>query len=374
MLIEVTTMTAQTARPLIPAGDVPHGTADRFWLAIQTRDAGFDGLFYYGVHTTGVFCRPACPSRRPRRANVSYFALPEAARAAGFRACLRCRPDGADPRDPQAELVQSVCRLIERATEERPDLDAVGEQLRLSRSHLQRLFKKLMGITPREYAEALRLDRFKGGVRGGRSVADSLYEAGYGSSSRLYEKASAQLGMTPATYRKGGRGMTISYTIADCPLGLLLVAATERGVCSVQLGDSAEAMASGLRAEFPQADVRDDGGGLRPQVRALLDYLEGQRPHPDLPLDVQGTAFQKRVWEELRRIPPGQTASYGEIAGRIGRPTAARAVARACATNPVALVTPCHRVVGGDGGVSGYRWGVARKRKLLEREQGPRKI
>lgn len=363
-------MSSQTGQSLIPAGDVVHGSAERFWLAIQSRDAGFDGLFYYGVRTTGVFCRPACPSRRPRRANVSYFALPEAARAAGFRACLRCRPDGTNPRDPQAELVQSVCRLIERAAEERPNMDAVGEQVRLSRSHLQRLFKKLMGITPREYAEALRVDRFKGSVRDGRSVVDAMYEAGYGSSSRLYEKASAQLGMTPATYRKGGRGMNISYTIADSPLGLLLVAATERGVCSVQLGDSAEELSGHLRAEFPQADVRDNETGLRPRVQTLLDYLEGQQPHPDLPLDVQGTAFQKRVWEELRRIPSGQTASYGEIAGRIGRPTAARAVARACATNPVALVTPCHRVVGGDGSLGGYRWGVARKRKLLEREQG----
>jgi AraC family transcriptional regulator of adaptative response/methylated-DNA-[protein]-cysteine methyltransferase len=350
---------------------ISQGSADRFWLAIENRDAGFDGLFYYGVRTTGVFCRPACPSRRPRRANVSYFALPEAARAAGFRACLRCRPEGASLRDPQAELVQSVCRLIEHATEERPNLNAVGEQVQLSRSHLQRLFKKVMGITPREYAEALRVDRFKGSVREGRSVTDAMYEAGYGSSSRLYEKASAQLGMTPATYRKGGRGMTIGYTVAESPLGLLLVAATERGVCSVQLGDSAEELEGALRAEFPRADVRADEAGLQPQVRALLDYLEGQRPHPELPLDVQGTAFQKRVWEELRRIPPGQTASYGEIAGRIGQPTAARAVARACATNPVALVTPCHRVVGQDGSVSGYRWGVARKRKLLEGEQSP---
>jgi AraC family transcriptional regulator of adaptative response/methylated-DNA-[protein]-cysteine methyltransferase len=364
-------MTSQTARSLSTARDISQGPADRFWLAIQGRDAGFDGLFYYGVRTTGVFCRPACPSRRPRRANVSYFALPEAARAAGFRACLRCRPDGANPRDPQAELVQGVCRLIESATEERPDMDAVGEQLRLSRSHLQRLFKKLMGITPREYAEALRVERFKGGVRAGRSVTDAMYEAGYGSSSRLYEKASAQLGMTPATYRKGGRGMTIRYTIAESPLGPLLVAATERGVCSVQLGDESGELARALRDEFPRADVRVDETGLRPQVRALLDYLEGQRPHPDLPLDVQGTAFQRRVWEELRRIPPGETASYGEVAVRIGRPTAARAVARACATNPAALVTPCHRVVGADGSVGGYRWGVARKRKLLERERGP---
>jgi AraC family transcriptional regulator of adaptative response/methylated-DNA-[protein]-cysteine methyltransferase len=344
-------------------------SADKFWTAIETRDAGFDGLFYYGVRTTGVFCRPACASRRPARANVSFFALPEAARAAGFRACLRCRPDEADPRDPQAELVRRVCRLLELGADERPNLAEVGERVRLSQSHLQRLFKKLMGITPREYAEALRTDLFRERVRAGQSVTGALYEAGYGSSSRLYEKASARLGMTPATYRKGGQGMNIRYTIDASPLGLLLVAATERGVCAVRLGDGAEELAGALRAEFPRAEIQEDEAGLRAQVRTLLEYLEGQRPHPDLPLDVQGTAFQKRVWEELRRIPPGQTASYGEIAGRLGQPAASRAVARACATNPVALVTPCHRVVGGDGSVGGYRWGVARKERLLERER-----
>jgi AraC family transcriptional regulator, regulatory protein of adaptative response / methylated-DNA-[protein]-cysteine methyltransferase len=365
-----TTLTSQNGQSLIPTRAIPHGMAEKFWLAIETRDTDFDGLFYYGVRTTGVFCRPVCSSRRPARANVSFFSLPEAAKAAGFRACLRCRPDEATLRDPQAELVQSVCRLIDSSIEERPNLSAIGEQLKLSQSHLQRLFKKLMGITPREYAEALRTDRFKQRVKAGRSVTDAMYESGYGSSSRLYEKASAQLGMTPATYRKGGQGATIRYTIAGSPLGLLLVAATDKGVCSVQLGDTSEELTGGLHAEFPRADVQEDETSLRSQVRVLLDYLEGQRPHPDLPLDVQGTAFQKRVWEELRRIPSGQTASYGEIAERIGQPTAVRAVARACATNPVALVTPCHRVVKQDGDISGYRWGVGRKRKLLERERG----
>jgi AraC family transcriptional regulator, regulatory protein of adaptative response / methylated-DNA-[protein]-cysteine methyltransferase len=369
MSMNVTKMNSQTDQSLIQTRGISSGLADKFWLAIETRDTNFDGLFYYGVRTTGVFCRPACSSRQPARANVSFYALPEAAMAAGFRACLRCRPDESTLRDPQAELVQSVCRLIARSVEERPNLSAIGEQFRLSQSHLQRLFKKLMGITPREYAEALRTDRFKGHIKGGRSVTDALYEAGYGSSSRLYEKASAQLGMTPATYRKGGQGMNVRYTIAESPLGLLLVAATDRGICSVQLGDTSEELACGLREEFPQAEVRQDETDLSTQVRTLLDYLEGVRPHPDLPLDVQGTAFQKRVWEELRRIPAGQTASYGEIAERIGQPTAVRAVARACANNPVALVTPCHRVVRQDGEISGYRWGVRRKRKLLERER-----
>ena len=339
------------------------------WQAIRTRDTDYDGLFYYGVRTTGVYCRPSCASRQPRRENVLFFALPEAARQAGFRACLRCRPDETAVRDPQAELTQSLCRLIDQHLEEPLNIAALSEQVKLSQFHLQRLFKKLMGITPRQYAEARRADLFKTRVKAGQSVTEAMYEAGYGSSSRLYEKAAAQLGMTPATYRKGGKGMRINYTIADCPLGLLLVAVTDKGICSVTLGDKDEDLTGGLRAEFPQADIARDEKPLQTQVRALLAHLAGQEPHPDLPLDVQGTAFQKRVWEELRRIPYGQTASYGEIARRIGRPSATRAVARACATNPAALVTPCHRVVRENGEPGGYRWGVERKRRLLEKEK-----
>ena len=340
-----------------------------FWQAIRARDAEYDGLFYYGVRTTGVYCRPSCASRQPKRENVLFFALPEAARQAGFRACLRCRPDEAVIRDPQAELAQSLCRLIDQHLEEPLNYAALSEQLKLSQFHLQRLFKKLMGITPRQYAEARRADLFKTRVKAGQSVTEAMYEAGYGSSSRLYEKAAAQLGMTPATYRKGGKGMKIDYTIADCPLGLLLVAVTDKGICSVALGDESEELAGGLRDEFPQAEIARDEKRLQAQVRALLARLAGQEPHPDLPLDVQGTAFQKRVWEELRRIPYGQTASYGEIARRIGKPSATRAVARACATNPAALVTPCHRVVRENGDLGGYRWGVERKRRLLEKEK-----
>jgi AraC family transcriptional regulator of adaptative response/methylated-DNA-[protein]-cysteine methyltransferase len=343
--------------------------ADRCWQAVATRDAGCDGLFYYGVRTTGVYCRPSCASRQPKRENVLFFALPEAARQAGFRACRRCRPDETTLRDPQAELVQSVCRLIDAQLEAPPNAAALGEEVKLSQFHLQRLFKKLMGITPRQYAEARRADRFKVGVKSGQTVTDAMYEAGYGSSSRLYEKAAAQLGMTPATYRKGGKGMTIHYTIAECPLGLLLVAATEKGICSVTLGDRGAGLTEDLHAEFPQAEIARDENRLRAQVNTLLAHLAGQEPHPDLPLDVQGTAFQKRIWEELRRIPYGQTASYSEIARRTGQPTATRAVARACATNPAALVTPCHRVIRENGEMGGYRWGIERKRQLLERER-----
>jgi AraC family transcriptional regulator of adaptative response/methylated-DNA-[protein]-cysteine methyltransferase len=342
---------------------------ERFWRAIQTRDAGYDGIFWYGVRSTGVFCRPACSSRQPKRENVIFFALPEAARHAGFRACLRCRPDDLLLRDPQAELVESICRFIDLNLEEQPNLERIGQEVQVSQFHLQRVFKKLMGITPRQYAEARRAQKFKDRIKSGQSVTGAMYEAGYGSSSRLYEKASAQLGMTPATYGKGGVGMKINYAIAECPLGRLLVAATDRGICSVTLGDRDEELLENLQAEYPRAEIEPDETRLREQVQTLLAYLEGQMPHPALPLDAQGTAFQKRVWEELRRIPAGDTASYGEIARRIGQPTATRAVARACATNPVAIITPCHRVIRENGELGGYRWGIERKRRLLEMEK-----
>ncbi|MDX2032707.1 MAG: methylated-DNA--[protein]-cysteine S-methyltransferase, partial [Blastocatellia bacterium] len=301
-----------------------------------------------------------------------FFALPEAAREAGFRACLRCRPDEASLRDPQADLVQSLCRLIDERVEEKPDLGTLSRRTRVSQFHLQRLFKKLMGITPRQYAEARRAAAFKAGVKSGQSVTDAMYEAGYGSSSRLYEKASARLGMTPATYGKGGRGMKIEYAIVDSLLGQLLVAATARGICSVALGDEAETLVRDLREEFPRAEIAPDAGGLQSQVRIVLDCLAGHSPDEALPLDVQGTAFQIRVWEELRRIPRGETISYSELAARIGKPSATRAVARACATNPVAILTPCHRVIRGNGDLAGYRWGIERKRRLLAHEKETR--
>ncbi len=357
-------MGTQITQPTIPALDETH-----CWQAVQTRAAQCDGLFYYGVHTTGVYCRPSCASRQPKRENVSFYALPEAARAAGLRACKRCKPDTVELRDPQAELVRSVCHLLEAAAADTPDLAELGEELAVSRFHLQRLFKKLMGITPHQYAEARRTARFKERLKAGESVSAATYEAGYGSSSRLYEKAAEQLGMTPAVYRKGGKGMQINYTIAESPLGWLLVAATLKGICAVTLGDTPEQLLSDLAAEFPQSDITANETVLQQQVAALLAHLNGQLPHPDLPLDVRGTAFQKRVWEELRRIPYGQTVSYSELARRIEQPSATRAVAHACATNPAALVTPCHRVIRENGELSGYRWGIERKRVLLAQEK-----
>ncbi|MBI1762524.1 MAG: bifunctional DNA-binding transcriptional regulator/O6-methylguanine-DNA methyltransferase Ada [Acidobacteria bacterium] len=343
------------------------------WQAVQTRAAQFDGLFYYGVHTTGVYCRPSCASRQPKRENVRFYALPEAARAAGLRACKRCKPDAVELCDPQAALVRGVCRLLETALDQTPDLAELSGNLAVSRFHLQRLFKKLMGITPRQYAEAQRTTRFKEHLKTGASVSVATYAAGYGSSSRLYEKAAAQLGMTPAVYRKGGQGMQINYTTTECPLGWLLVAATTKGICAITLGDAPEQLQRDLAAEFPQAEITADHTVLQTHVAALLAHLHGQLPHPDLPLDVRGTAFQKRVWEELRRIPYGETVSYGEVARRLDQPSATRAVARACATNPAALVTPCHRVIRESGELSGYRWGIERKKALLTQEKALRK-
>jgi AraC family transcriptional regulator of adaptative response/methylated-DNA-[protein]-cysteine methyltransferase len=347
----------------------PMLSENEYWEVITRRDPAFDGRFWYGVRTTGVYCRPSCASRQPKRENVEFFALPDAARQRGYRPCRRCRPDAVAARDPQSELVQRICRLLDANVAENPDLAFLGRQVQVSPSHLQRVFKKLLGISPRRYLAARRADRFKAGVKQGRSVTEAMYDAGYGSSSRLYEKAAGQLGMTPATYRKGGKGMNIGYAIAESPLGWLLVAATARGVCWVKLGDDREQLADRLRDEFPRAEIRRDDEHLHLQVQVLLECLAGQAPHTDLPLDVQGTAFQMRVWEELRRIPRGQTVTYKELAARIGRPRAYRAVANACAGNPVSVLTPCHRVVREDGGLGGYACGVERKRVLLEKER-----
>ncbi len=341
---------------------------DGRWQAVVERDRAFDGRFVFGVRSTGVYCRPSCPARRPLRRNVVFFPLPEAAETAGFRSCRRCKPRDAAV-DPRATRVQQVCRAIDARPDETHGLEALASIAGVSPHHLLRTFKDVMGITPRQYADARRLASFKQGLKGGQAVAEATYEAGYGSSSRVYERADAQLGMTPAVYRKGGRGMRIAYTVVDSPLGRLLVGATERGVSAVSLGDGDAALETSLRTEYPEAELVRDDRRLQPWVRAILDHLAGKRPSLDLPIDIQATAFQRRVWEALRAIPLGRTRSYADVARAIGRPTAARAVARACATNPVALVIPCHRVVGAGGAVSGYRWGAARKRALLAREE-----
>src|SRR5438067_3391957 len=342
------------------------------WSAVLARDASRDGSFVFAVRSTGIYCRPSCPARRPRREQVSFFQIPEAAEQAGFRACRRCHPRRARAEDPQSELVRQICYAIDEHDEEPTTLKTLSAETGVSAPHLQRTFKAVMGITPRQYAESHRLKQFKSNVKNGASVTDAMYDAGYGSSRGLYEKSSARLGMTPATYGRGGRGMRIIYTIADCSLGRLLVAATERGVCSVALGDADAELVKGLFTEYPNAsiDSKDTAisSALNLWLNQVLEHLNGKTPRIDLPLDIQATAFQWRVWDELRRIPLGAARPYGEIANAIGKPKAVRAVARACASNHAALVIPCHRVIREDKSLGGYRWGLERKRKLLDTE------
>lgn len=343
-------------------------SAERRWRIVLARDRQYDGAFVYGVRSTRIYCRPSCPSRRPRRAQVDFFPVPELAERAGFRACRRCRPADAPAPDPRVPLVRAACRLIDAHPDAPASLAVLSARTGVTEHRLLRAFQRVLGISPRQYRDARRLDRFKTELRTRRRVSPALYEAGYGSPSRVYERAHAQLGMTPATYSRGGAGTEIAYATAPCPLGRLLVARTARGICRVSLGSHADELAAGLRAEFPRAAIHRDQGTLAAAVSAILGHLEGERAL-DLPLDVRATAFQRRVWEALRRIPYGSTRSYAQIARAIGRPTATRAVARACATNPAALVIPCHRVVRADGGLGGYRWGIERKRALLDRER-----
>ena len=329
------------------------------WQAVLARDRRFDGAFVYAVRSTGIYCRPSCASRRPRRTQVTFFPIPEAAEREGFRACRRCHPAVTNGADPMVALVREACRAI-----------AAGEPVRGDARRLARAFKRVLGITPRAYAEARRVARFKQELKRRKHVSPALYEAGYSSTSRVYEHAHEQLGMTPATYARGGTGIGIAYVTVPTSLGRLLIAATERGVCRVALGDTDAALAAELIAEFPGARVLEDKSGkLHGWVTTILAYLDGREPALDLPLDIRATAFQRRVWQELQKIPFGQTRTYAEIAKRIGQPTAARAVAQACATNPLALVIPCHRVVRKSGDLGGYRWGVDRKKVLLERER-----
>ena len=347
-------------------------TIDRRWEAVLAHDASSDGEFVYAVRSTRVYCRPSCPARRPRRDQVQFFREPEAAKAAGYRACLRCHPDdpAAGAKNPaQERIVARVCEAIEEHDEGVPNLQELASHAGFSPHALLRIFRKKMGITPRQYADAIRLRKLKSGLQKGTDVTTAMYDAGYGSSSRLYERADAQLGMTPSTYRHGGRGMRISYTIENCSLGRVLVGATERGISAVYLGDRDRALQDALKKEYPRADIRRDNSSFREWVRPIVANIGGANHSLDLPIDVQATAFQRRVWEELRKIPRGKTRSYGEIAAAIGRPAATRAVASACAANRVAIVVPCHRVVRRGGAISGYRWGVRRKQALLEQEK-----
>jgi AraC family transcriptional regulator of adaptative response/methylated-DNA-[protein]-cysteine methyltransferase len=342
---------------------------ERCWQAVEERDAAWDGRFVYAVRSTGIYCRPSCPSRKPRRTQVVFYPVPEAAQQCGYRPCRRCRPHQADPTDPHVDLVRQTCRYIETHLESSLTLDTLAAQVGFSPFHLQRTFKHITGITPKQYADACRLGVLKSRLKERRTVTMAMIEAGYGSSSRLYERASSHLGMTPATYQRGGPATQIRYTLAACPHGRLLLAGTERGICAVYLGDEDAKLEAELANEFSAAEVRRDDDALSAWVSELVNHLGGRQPHLDLPLDVQATAFQWRVWQELRAIPYGSTRSYSEIARALGQPTATRAVARACATNPVSLVIPCHRVVREDGGLGGYRWGLERKEALLQQEK-----
>jgi len=350
-------------------------TDDDMWQAVLTRDPSADGRFLYAVVSTGIYCRPSCSSRRPKRENVRFFDLPQAAEQAGFRACRRCHPQDQAFADPQIERVRLTCQFIERWLDDGedglPTLPRMAAEVGGSPHHLQRTFKRLLGVSPAEYADARRLVRLREGLRAGAGVSDAIYGAGYGAASRVYEKAAGKLGMTPATYARGGKGADVAYTIVDTPLDRMLVAATPTGVCFLSLADSDDDLLAALRAELPEASIRRDDAVLADWVAIVVDYLEGRSPHPELPLDVQGTAFQRRVWQELMKIPSGATVSYSELAERVtGDAAARRAIARSCATNPVPLVIPCHRVLRSDGNMGGYRWGLGRKRALVAAERG----
>jgi AraC family transcriptional regulator, regulatory protein of adaptative response / methylated-DNA-[protein]-cysteine methyltransferase len=352
----------------------PHETmktetsSERLWHAVMSRDTAQDGEFFYAVRTTGVYCRPSCPSRRPRRQNVQFFRTPVDAEKAGFRACQRCRPLEGRAGSGRAELVARICRYIEEHMEEPVRLVELSRVFGMSPFHLQRIFKSALGISPRQYAETCRMKSLKNGLQSGKSVTESMHEAGYGSTSRLYEKTDGQLGMTPTAYRTGAESIAIRYATVDSPLGRMLIAATDKGICSIAFGDSDMRLLKGLQQEYPQARFKRAESVLHRWIGALLKQIYGEPQKVQLPLDIQATAFQRRVWQHLQSIPFGTTKSYSEVAKAIGEPNATRAVARACASNRVAIAIPCHRVVRSDGSLGGYRWGLQRKKQLLQSE------
>ena len=347
--------------------NIPPSAAARFWRATLSRDARADGSFVLAVRSTHIYCRPSCPARRPLRRNVVFFRTREEAETQGFRPCLRCRPN--EIAGPVA-LVERASRQLAESSEDGVRFGVLAAKLGTTPATLRRAFLQVTGLKPRELAEALRLARFKKLLRAGKSITDALYETGYGSSSRVYERSNAQLGMTPATYRKGGKDMKIGYSIAKSALGKVLVAATERGVSAVYLGDAEARLIQELREEYPRAEISPAADSFERWVKEIVQRVEGKPPRIELPLDLQATAFQRRVWQELQRIPRGSTRTYSQVARALGNPKAVRAVARACATNPVSIVVPCHRVIREDGALAGYRWGLSRKEQLLAQERG----
>ncbi|MCC7023397.1 MAG: bifunctional DNA-binding transcriptional regulator/O6-methylguanine-DNA methyltransferase Ada [Thermomicrobiales bacterium] len=340
---------------------------DERWQAVLRRDGNRDGEFVFAVDSTGIYCRPSCPARRPRPEHVRFFSSPSAAERAGYRACRRCRPHATTTL--REDLAARAAAWIDEHLDERQTLARMGEALGVSPGHLQRSFTRAMGVSPRAYAAARRLETAKAEMRAGADVTSALHTAGYGSSSRFYEQANSALGMPPSSYRRGGEGMTIRFGTAASAMGRVLVAATELGICAASIGDNDGALEAALRSEFPRAAIARDDEAVRDWLDAMLEHLRQRRGIVALPLDVMGTPFQRSVWRALRAIPEGERRSYAEVAAEIGKPSAARAVAAACAANPVALVIPCHRVVRGDGGLGGYRWGVERKRALLNAEE-----
>lgn len=342
---------------------------ERKLAAVLHRDSAQDGLFIYAVKTTGIYCHPSCSSRNPKPENIEFFKIPKEAEAIGYRPCKRCRPDLVKIADPKLSLTRQICRLIEAYIDERPEekisLSSLARETGYSEDHLSRSFKKIMGITPIDYYDNLRVSNFKRNLHSGEDISGAAYGAGFGSSSRLYEKAREHLGMTPASYAKGGAGAEIAYAFVDCFLGRMLVAGTRSGVCAVYFGEDDGELLLELREEFPKAEIAPDIGKLSEWSADIIAFLEKtSNALPEIPLDMYGTAFQRRVWQELLKIGPGATKTYREIAEDMGQPKSARAVGRACATNPVSLIVPCHRVIGSDGKLHGYRWGLERKEAL----------
>jgi len=341
---------------------------EQCWAAVCGHDASQDGQWFYSVRTTGVYCRPGCASRQPLRKNIAFYETKEEAAAAGFRPCKRCRPNEGSIADRHIAAVERACTLI-RASDALPTLVELAEAAHISRFHFHRVFKQVTGTTPRDWGQAYRLGRFTERLDAGEEIAAATYAAGFGASSRVYEAAPAALGMTPAVRRHGGRGETIRYTVVKTAVGCAIVAATGRGICMTALGDDRAGLEDELRRRFPAALIWPADAELAEWAERIVRFVTAPDAQPDLPLDIRGTAFQARVWRALQRIPPGRTASYSEIAAALGQPTAVRAVAGACAANKLALLVPCHRVVRNDGGLAGYRWGIARKRALLARER-----
>jgi AraC family transcriptional regulator, regulatory protein of adaptative response / methylated-DNA-[protein]-cysteine methyltransferase len=352
------------------AGQFPASwsTAEARWNAVQRRDSTADGAFYYSVRTTGVYCRPSCASRPARRENVAFHATCEEAEAAGFRPCQRCRPNEASVNARWALAVRKACQLIERS-EEAPSLEALAKSAGMSRFHFHRVFKAVTGVTPKTYRSAQRAKRVRDELTQRRTVTEAIYGAGFNSSGRFYAASTDFLGMTPSEFRAGGEGAKIRFAVGECSLGSILVAASEKGICAIQFGDDPDALVRELQDRFSRAELIGGDKAFERLVAKVVGFVEAPTQGLDLPLDIRGTAFQQRVWQALREIPSGSTATYADIAERIGRPKAMRAVAQACASNPIAVAIPCHRVIRIDGESSGYRWGVERKRALIEREK-----